>query len=296
MAYIVNTLPDYVEERKGELLKSAVQGFDTYKYVNHMAGVKYKQALNVLDVNPVLQDGESCGWDASGNVSYTQRVMEVKPVKVNMELCDRDLRKKWQNYEFETNVEQDNLIFAEKVMDRTIERIHEQIENLVWNGSTGAGDRFNGFLTILDAEADVIDASAGATDYETAKNVWKKIPGALRRKAEGFCGQDMLDSIIEEITAKNLFHYVAEENDANTITLPGTKFKIHGVPGLDETGRIVAADPENLFYGFNASEDESRLGDEYKKSEGQHRIFAYWLAGTQVAFPNEVVVSEAPEA
>ena len=280
MAYVVNTLPDYVEQRKGELLKEAVTGFDTFKYVTHMAGVKSEEALNIINVNPVLQDGEACGWDASGNVKYTQRKMSVSPIKVNMELCDRDLRKKWQNYEFETNVELDGLIFAEAIMDGTVDKIHEQLENTIWNGSIGAGDRFNGFLTILDAEADVIDASVGASDYETAMNVWKKIPGKLRRGAEMFCGTDALDNIIQEITAKNFVHYRADENDENTIQLPGTRIKLHGVPGLDETGRFVAAQPSNLFYGFNSSEDESRIGDEYEKKSGVHSLYAYFLAGT----------------
>lgn len=291
MAYVVNTLPDYVEQRNGELLKEAVQGFDTYKYISHMAGVKSQEALNILKTTPVLQDGEACGWDPSGNVAYTQRVMTVKPIKINMELCDRDLRKKWQNYQFETNVELDDMIFAEAVVNSIIDDTKAELEKTIWNGSTGAGDRFDGFLTVLAGES-VIDASKGASDYETAVNVWKKIPGALRRKAEMFCGQDMLDSICQEITAKNLFHYVAEENDENTITLPGTRCKLHGVPGLDETGRIVAADPANLFYGFNNSDDESRIGVDFEKKSGKHNLFAYFLAGTQVAFPNEVVVSE----
>ena len=47
MAFIVSSLPDYVEQRKGELLQKAVLGFETRQYVNLMTGVKYKEALNI---------------------------------------------------------------------------------------------------------------------------------------------------------------------------------------------------------------------------------------------------------
>jgi hypothetical protein len=91
--FVVNSLPDYVEQHKGELLSKAILGFETKRYINDMPGVKYKEALNILATDPVLQT-RTCGWNASGNVSFTQRVMTVAPYKVNMSLCEEDLRKK----------------------------------------------------------------------------------------------------------------------------------------------------------------------------------------------------------
>jgi hypothetical protein len=277
MAFKVNTLPDYVEQRKGELLSKAVFGFETRQYVNLMTGVKYKEALNILTTSPVIQT-RTCGFDASGNVDFTQRVMTVAPYKVNMSLCEEDVRKKWMNNELVVKAGGEVLPYEERIVNDIVDNVKEQMENLIWTAST-AVNGFDGFLTIADAEASVIDASVGASDYATAVNVWKKIPGKIRRKAEMFCGQDMLDSISQEITAKNLFHYVAEQNDSNTIILPGTAVKVHGVPGLNETGRILAADPKNLFYGVDMADDIETFDIWYSKDNQDFRVVIKFNAG-----------------
>lgn len=291
MAFVVNTLPDYVEQHKGELLSKAVFGFETRQYVNLMTGVKYKEALNILATDPVLQ-ARTCGFDASGNVSYTQRVMTVAPYKVNMSLCEEDLRKKWMNDQLVVKAGGEVLPFEEKITDNIIKGVNKQLENLVWNASS-AVDGFDGLLTIADAEADVIDVSAGATDYATAIEVYKAIPSEVLDKAEMFCGEDMFRSIVLEITAKNLYHYDPTVDDAKTIILPGTNTKLHGVNGLNNKGRILAADPENLFYGVDMADDAESFDIWYSKDNQEFRVAIKFNAGAQVAFPDQIVLSEA---
>ena len=185
------------------------------------------------------------------------------------------------------------LPFEEKETNEVIKGVNDQLEKLVWNASTGNGDLFNGFLTIADAEADTIDVSKGATDYETAKEVYKNIPINIIDKAEMFCGKDMFLSIVDEITAKNLYHYAPVVDEAFTLTLPGTVTKLHGVAGLNRTGRIYAADPENMIYGFDVEADKDTFKIWYSDDNQKFRGAIKFNAGVQVAFPDEVVVSEA---
>jgi hypothetical protein len=234
MSFIVNTLPDYVEQRKGELLQKAVLGFETRQYVNLMTGVKYKEALNILATDPVIQ-ARTCGFDPSGNVSYTQRIMTVAPYKVNMSLCEEDLRKKWMNDQIVVKAGGEVLPFEEKTTDNIVKKVNEQLENLIWN-ATDASNGFDGLLTIANAEADVIDVAKGASDYETALNVYNAIPAEILDKAEIFVGLDKFRSIRGEITAKNLYHYTADVAEKNTIILPGTDTKLRGVAGLTGKG------------------------------------------------------------
>ena len=289
--FVVNSLPDYVEQHKGELLSKAILGFETKKYINDMPGVKYKEALNILATDPVLQ-ARTCGWDASGNVSFTQRVMTVAPYKVNMSLCEEDLRKKWMQDELRTAAGAEVLPFEEKIADNIVKGVNRQLEDLIWN-ATDASNNFNGLLTIANAEASVIDASKGDSDYETALNVYKKIPAEVLDKAEIFAGQDTFRSIVLEITAKNLYHYDPKVDDAKTIILPGTNTRLHGVAGLNGKGQILAADPENLFYGFDGEADADTFDVWYSKDNQEFRVAIKFNAGAQIAFPDQVVVSEA---
>jgi len=294
MAFNVNTLPDYVEQKRGELLTKAMLGFETKQYINDMPGVKYKEALNILATDPVLQ-ARTCGFDASGNVDFTQRIMEVAPYKVNISLCEEDLRKKWMQDELRVKAGAEVLPFEEKITNNIVEKVNNKLEVMIWNASS-AVEGFNGLLTIMDAEAGVIDVSAGASDYATAIEVYKAIPAEILSKAEMFCGEDMFRSIVLEITAKNLYHYDPTVNDAKTIILPGTNTKLHGVAGLNGKGRIVAADPENLFYGYDGSDDADSFDLWYSKDNQEFRLAIKFNAGAQVAFPDQIAVSKAPEA
>ena len=50
----VAELPDYVSVNRQELISKSLFGFETRKYVNLMAGVKYAEALPVLSTDPIL--------------------------------------------------------------------------------------------------------------------------------------------------------------------------------------------------------------------------------------------------
>lgn len=294
MAFQVNTLPDYVEQKKGELLSKAVFGFETRQYVNLMTGVKYKEALNILATDPVLQT-RTCGFDASGNVSFTQRVMTVAPYKVNMSLCEEDLRKKWMNDQLVVKAGGEVLPFEEKITENIVKGVNKQLEDLIWN-ATNASNGFDGLLTIANAEAGVIDVSVGASDYATAIEVYKAIPAEILDKAEIFVGEDQFRSIVLEITAKNLYHYNPEVDGGKTIILPGTNTKLHGVMGLNGKKQMLAADPENLFYGVDMADDAESFDIWYSKDNQEFRVAIKFNAGAQVAFPDQIVLSEAPEA
>ena len=293
MAFNVNTLPDYVEQRKGELLSKAVFGFETRQYVNIMTGVKYKEALNILATDPVLQ-ARTCGFDASGNVDFSQRIMTVAPYKVNMTLCEEDLRKKWMNDQLVVKAGGEVLPFEEKITDNIVKGVNKQLEVLIWN-ATDASNGFDGLLTIANAEAGVIDVSAGDSDYATALEVYKAIPAEILDKAEIFVGEDQFRTIVLEITAKNLYHYDPQVDSAKTIVLPGTNTKLHGVMGLNGKRQMLAADPENLFYGVDMADDAEAFDIWYSKDNQEFRIAIKFNAGAQVAFPDQIVLSEAAE-
>lgn len=295
MAFQVNTLPDYVEQRKGELLSKAVFGFESRQYLNLMTGVKYKEALNILATDPVLQT-RTCGFDASGNVSFTQRIMTVAPYKVNMALCEEDLRKKWMNDQLVVKAGGEVLPYEEKIADNIVKGVNKQLESLIWNAET-ASDGFDGFLTIISADgSEAISVASGATDYATALAVYKAIPAEILDKAEMFCGEDMFRSIVLEITAENLYHYNPTVDSAKTIILPGTNTKLHAVPGLNGSGKIVAADPENLYYGVDMADDAETFDLWYSKDHQEFRVAIKFNAGAQIAFPDQVVYNEAGEA
>lgn len=287
----VTELPDYVSVNRQELISKSLFGFETRKYVNLMAGVKYAEALPVLSTDPILQD-RVCGFDPSGNVDFSQRVMEVHPYKVNLELCEETLRKKWMNDQLVVKAGAETLPFAEKITTNIAENIASKLETLIWNAKD-ASNGWDGFLAKFDADSTVIDVAKGTTAYETALNVYKAIPSRILKKAEIFVSEEDFRSIVLEITAKNLYHYNPTVDDSQTIILPGTNTMLHAIPGLNGTGRMVAADGENLYYGFNAEDDAETLDLWYSKDAQTFRLAVKFNIGAQYVFGDEIVVSAA---
>ena len=290
MAFVVNTLPDYVEQHKGELLSKAVFGFETREYVNIMTGVKYKEALNILATDPVLQS-RTCGFDASGNVDFTQRVMTVAPYKVNMSLCEEDLRKKWMNDQLVVKAGGEVLPFEEKITDNIVKGVQKQLENLIWN-ATKASDAFDGILTIAKAEGTAVPAvEANADTYTKVLAVYQAIPVEILDRAVIFVGMDTFRDLVLDCAKRNALNAIPDVDKANlTMIFPqSVNTKVVAVSGLNGTGAILAADPANLYYGVDMQDDAEAVDLWYSKDNSEFRLKISFNAGTQIAFPDQVI-------
>ena len=91
MSFSIGGLTDYVEQNKLPLLTTAVFDAKTQSLMQKRVGVKNQEALNLMDTDAVFQSATACAWAASGTTSFSQRVISVARVKVQEELCPREL-------------------------------------------------------------------------------------------------------------------------------------------------------------------------------------------------------------
>lgn len=287
MAINVNGLETYVDEQRLPLIKKAVLGGKSVGMFNLQTGVKKSAALNLINVTPTLQAG-GCGFNAQGDATLSQRVINTELLKVNMEFCDKDLLAYWAGYEVKVGAGKEQLPFEEYLTSAVIEGINEKVENLVWQGDKSKGAEFDGILTIL-ADEDVVKAQ-GTGAYGAIKAAYSAIPVAVLPKATIFVGADIFRSYMLEMVEKNFYHYAADGADVQEFIVPGTNTKVVAVNGLNGTNKIVAADPANLFYGCDMLDDAETFDLFYSKDNRAFRLVVEFNGGTQVAYPNEVVV------
>ena len=81
-------------------------------------------------------------------------------------------------------------------------------------------------------------------------------------------------------------------NGENEYKLPGTDIRVIAVDGLNGVENVIAADMANLFYGVSADEDSDTFDLWYSKDNREFRLAINFIAGVQVAFPNEVVLGK----
>ena len=287
---IVTAITGYVEEHKSELLSKAMLDGKSRRAWNLMTDVKGPTTLNIMDTNVVF--GElSCGWDEKGTTEFTQRTLTPKALEVNMAFCDKKLLQTYAQYEVKVAAGMETLPFEEKWTKQILDSVNEQIEHMLYFGD-GQGASFEGIVPILSAETDTVKVNsvAGTSAYNFIKEVAKAIPVNVKNPVI-LVGTPLYREFMQDLVAANLFHY-DPANGENEYKLPGTDIRVIAVDGLINSASTVAiaANMDNLFYGVSADEDSDTFDLWYSKDNREFRLAINFIAGTQVAFPAEVVL------
>lgn len=286
---IVDAITGYVEEHRSELLSKAMLDGKSRRAWNLMSDVKGPTALNIMDTDVVF--GElACGWNESGSTEFSQRILDPKALTVNMAFCDKNLLKTWAQYEVKVAAGYEELPFEEKWVGQILDSVNEQLEHMLYFG-TGEGAEFEGIVPILSGETDTVkvEATTGTSAYDFLKEVAMAIPVQVKNPVI-LVSTPLYREYMQDLVAANLFHY-DPANGANEYRLPGTDIRVIAVDGLnDEQTVAIAANMDNLFYGVSADGDEDIFDLWYSKDNREFRLAINFIAGTQVAFPNEVVL------
>lgn len=294
-------LSDYVYENRDLLIKDIVLGFadgDTIRNLTKQLGVKSKEMLNYLNVDPALQNGRGCGFNASGTTEFTEREVETAIIKVNDQWCPDDLLNKYYEYEVRIGANQnaEHLPFEAEIMGGIVRGINKKLEKLVWQGDKSQGDLIDGFLTqALGADsASTITAATANTIYGAVKNVVLAIPEEIYDKAVVFLAPALYRAYIQELVEKNYFHYDPANGEPVDMFFPGTSIKVHKTMGLEGDKRhIYASTWENMVYATDLLDNKEEVRAWFSDDDDLHKVKIKWNSGVATLFPDAVVVSTA---
>ena len=295
MAINVSALSEYVNQNNGELLTKAVLGAKTLDYVEIMPGVKYKDVLNYLDSTVEFKNGEACGWEPTGEDKFTQRTIEVKPIKINKEFCWKDLRKYWMNYQMLFEAGRETLPFEEKIIENNINAINAQLEKLIWQGD--GNKPMNGFIETIKGAEGVIDKTVneGYTAIEAIDTAYEAMtPVMLIQEPVIFVSPSTFRSYVHGLNATCCANREVIDAASEKITYPGdSRVSIVPVPGMEgtiETLCVALATPaKNLVYGTDVEGAENTFKFWYDEKEDKFMFKVLFNAGTQVKFPDQIV-------
>ena len=312
MSFSVGTLAAYTKENEQLLVSSSVLGSKTASLIkdqgNVMVGVKSAETINIMDTDAIFQDGSSCGFNASGLTSFTQRTVTVGKIKVNEALCLKDLEAKYLQKALPAGSGYDSMVYSEEYSNRKASKIALQLENTIWRGTTASVDvnlnKFDGITTLITAAgASVVNANSVAyhgvvetsiTDTNVVSifdDIYKAIPAQVVDKDDIaiFCGMDTFRTYTVKLKSSNLYHYQFDGKANSEFYLPGTNVKVIAVQGLNGSGKIVAMRISNLFIGTDLLNEEERFEIFYAKEADQVRFVAEFKMGVNFAFPDEIV-------
>ena len=292
---VMTSLTAYVEQRRLPLIKEAVLKAKSASLFNLQTDIKTSAALNLLSTDVEFGDGLTCGWNEAGTQTLSQRVLETGNIKINMAYCDKAMLKYWTQYQVRVAAGQKTLPFEEDFISGVVENVKAAIETAIWQGDTDSGTNnlsyFDGLLKILGEAAGTVDVTiTGTSAYDDIMAVYNAIPEKVLDGASILVGADTFRKFIQELVAKNYYHY-SGENLNGEIMLPGSQVKVIAVNGLNGTDKIVAGQlDKNFFYGCDMMNDEEKFEMWYSQDFREFRLAIEFNAGVQVAFPDEVVL------
>lgn len=311
MGFDVSALSNYTKENEALLVTSSVLGAKTAALIksagNVMVGVKSAEKINIMDTDAIFQDGASCGFNASGSTTFTQRTVTPGKIKVNEALCPKDLQSKYLQKALPTGSIYDSIPFEQEYADKKAKTIAAQLETALWQGDTASANvnlnKFDGLVKLIGAASGVVAANASTyisgapLSSITAANVisifdgvYKAIPAKVVAADDMtiFCGQDLFRTYTIALKNSGSFNYQIDVKADSEFVLPGTTIKVVSVAGLNGTNKVYALRLSNMFLGTDLLNEEEKFEIFYAKEADQVRFVSEFKMGVNVAFPDEI--------
>ena len=291
----VSALADFNNELAGEFLVKSVIAGSTAEYVTVKEGIKYKEPLNLQEIDLVIQDGFGCVTTESGSAIYTQRDLEVCQRSSHDGMCLRDLDKKYIGLLGPEGSYPETFAFAQEYASQLVANFQKKNDQFIWTASTGSGDCVSGLNTLLLSGSGVTYVSQSAP---TSDNILDIIDEQLENLAVDVQDRDDLTVfmsvsnfrkyIVGLRKANNYFYDPsAVENRGSLLSAmhPFANLRVVGTVGLQGSDRIVTGPARHIVVGTDlvSDLDNFQLWYDINDDKLKHRIVT--KLGVQVAYP-----------
>ena len=264
-------------------------------YAGQFAGKYISAALNIA-TSALLADA-TCDFDTTQTVTLTEKILEVKDLMVNLQLCRSNFHNTWQSIEMGASSFSDiPASFEDYLLGYTAAKVAAAMETNIWAGVAGAGS-FNGFEAL--ATAQVPAGQIVATAPVTAALVIGQIGSVVDLIPTSVYGTEDLKLYVSSNVARAYVRALggfavaatsnAGTNNEGTQWYTNGQLSFDGIPMFVANGmsddRILAAQTSNLYFGVSLLSDvqEARVIDvsQYDGSDNV-RVIMRMSAGVQI--------------
>lgn len=306
MATTTNITTSYAGEFAGKYISAALLSASTIENggIEVKPNVKFKQVIKKVDTDALLKDA-TCDFDPTSTLTLTERILQPEEFQVNLQLCKADFRDDWEAVEMGYSAF-DNLppSFADFLLAHVAEKTAQKTERNIWSGVTANAGEFDGLVTQMAADADVIDV-VGTT--VTAANVIDELGKVVDAIPSEVYGKEDLNLYVSQNVARAyvraLGGFGANGLGANGTNAMGTQWWNNGSLSFDGVSifvangladnYIVAAQKSNLYFGTGLLSDhnEVRLIDTSETLGDQNvRVIMRFTAGVQYGIGSDIVL------
>jgi hypothetical protein len=225
--------------------------------------IAYKQVMKRLSTDAILANG-TCDFSPTSTITLDEKVLTPEEFQVNLQLCKRDFESDWQaiemGYSAFKNVPKS---FSDYLIGYLSAKVAAKMETNIWSGVNANAGEFDGFATLLAADAALPAAQEVAGTTVTASNVVAElgklvdaIPSTLYTKDDLYL---YVSQNIARAYVRALGGFGASGLGANGTNAQGTQWYNNGSLSFDgikifvadgmASNKAIAAQKSNLFFG-----------------------------------------------
>ena len=230
-------------------------------YITVLPNVAYKVNLNNFSMTAASVADSTCAFTDAGDVNYVEKALTPKRLQVNKALCKNNWLQTWAGSNMRAGLDGSlQSDFATYLISYAGSLVGQQVEKSIWAGAAGTSGEFDGFETLLAADAAVVDVtgttlSAANIIVELGK-VRDAIPAAVYGQEDTciFMGTAAFRSYIAaqaQLGYLNQYHAGVTESNFEGIPLKWC-------PGMS-ANKMVAGRKSNMFFATDLEGDMTEV-------------------------------------
>jgi hypothetical protein len=307
MATSTSITTTYAGESAGKYISAALLAGNTIANggLTIRPNVKFKEVVKRLELDGIVKDG-TCDFADTSTLTLTERILQPEEFQVNLELCKKDFRSDWDAIKMGYSAF-DNLpsSFQDYLIGHVAAKVAQKQEINVWRGVNATAGEYDGFTTLLAADADLPAANEVTGTSVTADNVVVELGKVVDAIPAALYGRDDLMIYV----AQNVFRaykralggfqsggqgaagFQDKGNNQNITIESFDGVKIFMANGL-ASDTMIATTKDNLHFGTGLMSDQNEVKvlDMSDLDGSQNvRIIMRFTAGVQYGIVEDIV-------
>ena len=299
MALDVSALSDFNNEVAGELIPKMIYTGTTMEYVTVKEGIKYKEPINLFEVDLDIQTG-TCVADLQGTGSFTQRDIEVCPRTSVDGLCLKDFDSKYLGISaLEAGSYNETFALATEYGDLLTNQFRKSNENFVWSAAAAdSGNCVDGLREIISGSTTGVVVPSSGVEAPTSANALAQVDLLIENLATDVQDREDLTvfmsvanfrKYIAGIRASNSYYFdpnsIENRGGVMDIVHPYSNVRVVGTVGLSGSDRLVLGPAKQIVVGTDllSDVDNFQLWYDINSDKLKHRIST--KLGVNVAYP-----------
>ena len=262
---------NFAGKAAGGYIHAALKEAKSLDYLTQLNNVRYKSNIQSA-ANTGFVRNATCDFTENGTLTLTEKVREVKPLQINIDLCKKTLVDSWESLEMTGAYGNPPASFDDFVISYMGGIIADQVETDIWQGNDGNGELAAGYLAAVvglllpGVDGTVIQSSASGA--YTAANIIANlqtltsdmagnVPAILHKEDTHIYMNSKTYALY--VSAVSTLGYVNAYNMNGDYEPVFEGYKLAVCPGMNDN-ELVAAQKSNLYWGTDLVSDFGTTG------------------------------------